>query len=219
MIYLLLLVSLLWLAAELVSYPDYSLWFFSGVVLWWCLVSIYLVRIQRIESCGRSFSLYSAMAGFFVLVPAWAAINSIHSGGERGPILTLFMLILIWVADSGAYFSGHRWGKSKLAPIVSPGKTREGLYGALAGSVVCAVALSWWLGEWSQLHWLVLLCLATVLISVVGDLFESLFKRQAGAKDSGAILPGHGGVLDRIDSVTAAAPLFLLGLILLEIQG
>jgi phosphatidate cytidylyltransferase len=177
------------------------------------------VRLKRIESAPLRFSLFSAVAGFFALVPAWAAIQSIHSSGESGPILTLFLLVLIWVADSGAYFAGHRWGRTKLAPIISPGKTREGLYGAMAGSVVCAVALSWWLGEWSRLHWMLLLCLATVLLSVVGDLFESLFKRQAGAKDSGAILPGHGGVLDRIDSVTAAAPLFLLGLILLEVQG
>ncbi len=218
-IYLLLLASILWLVAELLSYQDYIIWFFAGVVLWWCLVSISLLRIKQIECAPQRLSLFSAVAGFFVLVPAWAAIHSIHGSGDSGPMLTLFLLLLIWTADIGAYFAGHRWGRTKLAPVISPGKTREGLYGAMASSVVCAVALSWWLGEWSLLPWLALLCLVTVLLSVVGDLFESMFKRQAGAKDSGTILPGHGGVLDRIDSVTAAAPLFLLGLILLEMQG
>jgi phosphatidate cytidylyltransferase len=218
-IYLLLLASLFWLVAELLTYSDYIAWFFAGVVLWWSLVSITLVRIKQIESAPPRFNLFGAVAGFFILVPAWAAIHTIHSSGESGPILTLCLLLLIWLADIGAYFAGHRWGQTKLSPIISPGKTREGVYGAMASAVVCAFALCWWLGEWPRLHWLVLLCLATVLLSVVGDLFESLFKRKAGVKDSGTILPGHGGVLDRIDSVTAAAPLFLLGLVLLEMQG
>jgi phosphatidate cytidylyltransferase len=218
-IYLLLLASLLWLVAELLTYSDYSVWFFACVVLWWGLVSINLVRIKLIQSAPLRFSLFAAVSGFFVLVPAWAAIHTLHGSGESGPILTLFLLLLIWAADVGAYFAGHRWGKTKLSPVISPGKTRAGLYGAMASSVVGAVVLSWWMSEWSRLHWLVMLCLATVLLSVVGDLFESLFKRQAGVKDSGTIFPGHGGVLDRIDSVTAAAPLFLLGSFLLEMQG
>ncbi len=217
-IYLLLLASILWLMLEMLFYPDYIIWFFVAAVAWWLLVTIALVRIRQIESSPQQFNLFSAAAGFFVLVPAWAAIHSIHSGGERGPILVLFLLVLIWVADSGAYFFGHRWGKTKLAPVVSPGKTREGLYGAMAGAVLSAFMLAWLLVAWTQFHWLLLLCLVTVLLSVVGDLFESLFKRRAGIKDSGTILPGHGGILDRIDSVTAAAPLFLLGLTLLEMQ-
>lgn len=218
-IYLLLLIAIFWLVLELISHPGYRIWFFSGAVLWWCCVIAYLMHIKEIKSGPQQFAMFPAISGFFVLVPAWAAIHSLHSSGESGPILVLFLLILIWLADIGAYFSGHRWGRTKLAPIISPGKTREGLYGALASAAVCSVLLSWLLGEWSRLHWLLLLCLATVIMSVVGDLFESLFKRQAGAKDSGTILPGHGGVLDRIDSVTAAAPLFLLGLVLLEMQA
>jgi phosphatidate cytidylyltransferase len=124
-------------------------------------------------------------------------------------------LILIWVADSGAYFVGRQWGKNKLAPRVSPGKTIEGLLGALAGGLIWGYAGMVWFEPKSG--WLfVALCFVTVLFSVLGDLVESLFKRNAGVKDSGQLLPGHGGVLDRLDSLTSAAPVFVLGLMLLE---
>lgn len=126
-------------------------------------------------------------------------------------------MILIWTADSFAYFAGRRWGRVKLAPQISPGKTREGVYGALIGSALCGALLHWLRPETGSLSVLVLLSVTIALFSVVGDLFESLLKRQAGLKDSGTLLPGHGGVLDRIDSLTAAAPVFLFGLLLLEI--
>ncbi len=128
----------------------------------------------------------------------------------------LFLLVLIWIADSGAYFAGRRWGRVKLAPAVSPGKTREGVYGALAGAMLCALALAWMRPEIGAALVTIPLCLLTCLVSVAGDLFESLIKRQAGVKDSGTLLPGHGGVLDRIDSLTAAAPVFVFGLMWLE---
>lgn len=129
-------------------------------------------------------------------------------GGE----MLLYLLSLVWIADVGAYFSGRKYGKHKLAPSISPGKTWEGLIGGLLANLVWIVVIyqlnsGWGLGFTQFL----LISLATSLISVVGDLFESILKREAGVKDSGRSLPGHGGILDRIDSVIAAAPVFVAG--------
>jgi phosphatidate cytidylyltransferase len=152
------------------------------------------------------------VSGLLVLIPAWAGLVWIHQL-SRGPYLVLFLLVLIWIADSGAYFAGRRWGRRKLAPLVSPGKTREGAYGALAGGLLWGGVLAALYGvSVPQQGCLVLLCLLTVVASIVGDLYESLSKRERGVKDSGSLLPGHGGILDRIDSLTAAAPVFALGL-------
>jgi phosphatidate cytidylyltransferase len=122
----------------------------------------------------------------------------------------LFLLLLVVAADIGAYFAGRQFGRNKLAPRVSPGKTWEGVLGGIGGAgIVAGVGVSFFevpIGPFVGLS------LVTVLASVVGDLTESLFKRHAGVKDSGSLLPGHGGVLDRVDSVTAAAPIFLVGL-------
>ena len=142
-----------------------------------------------------------------VLIPAWLALVRLHA---QGPALMLFLLLLVVAADIGAYFAGRHFGRNKLAPRVSPGKTWEGVMGGVVGAAVVAlvgvsifhVSAAPFIG----------LSLVTVLASVVGDLTESLFKRHAGVKDSGSLLPGHGGVLDRVDSVTAAAPIFLVGL-------
>lgn len=155
------------------------------------------------------------ITGLLVLIPAWTGLVWIHQL-DRGPYLVLSLLILIWIADSSAYFAGRRWGRHKLAPAVSPGKTREGAYGALAGGLCWGVTLAFWYAPTGGLGiGLVLLCLVTVLASIIGDLYESLIKRERGLKDSGALLPGHGGILDRIDSLTAAAPVFALGLYVL----
>lgn len=184
-------------------------------VVWWLLVVWRLTRYHADQQQSDRL-LMRATEGFVVLLPAGLALVSIHRIHTTGPGLLLFVLILIWSADIGAYFAGHRWGKHKLAPQVSPGKTREGVYGAMASALLCAVFLSFWLaGSLGQSLLIVLLCLITMLASVVGDLFESLTKRLQGVKDSGQLLPGHGGMLDRIDSLTAAAPVFLFGLILL----
>jgi phosphatidate cytidylyltransferase len=121
---------------------------------------------------------------------------------------------LSWVADTGAYFSGRQWGRVKLSPNISPKKTREGVYGALVAVGLWSGLLIWLRPETGPVILIVLFCLAICLISVVGDLFESLLKRQAGVKDSGNILPGHGGILDRMDSLTAVAPAFMFGLLL-----
>ena len=120
--------------------------------------------------------------------------------------------MLIWAGDSGAYFFGRAFGRVKLAPSISPGKTREGLYGGLlASGLFAALAGVWLLDGRIQIAALVGLAVITILFSVVGDLFESLIKRQSKQKDSGTLFPGHGGMLDRLDSVFAALPIFVAG--------
>ncbi len=191
------------------------LWMIVLSVFWWTTALVRLSRFQGGEEKTIGFEPLRALEGAAVLVPAWLALVMLHQRQDGGPVLLLFLLILIWSADVGAYFAGHRWGRHKLAPRVSPGKTREGVYGAMASALLCGVFLVWWLGTGlGQAPLVLLLCLVTMLYSVVGDLFESLLKRRRGLKDSGTLLPGHGGMLDRIDSLTAAAPVFLLGLTL-----
>jgi phosphatidate cytidylyltransferase len=129
-------------------------------------------------------------------------------GGE----VLLYMLTLVWLADIGAYFSGRKFGKRKLAPSISPGKTWEGVYGGVLVNLIWILLVFWLIDGWGiGLLPFVMIGIATVAISVVGDLFESVLKREAGVKDSGQLLPGHGGVLDRIDSVIAATPVFVSG--------
>jgi phosphatidate cytidylyltransferase len=143
----------------------------------------------------------------FALVPVWLALVRLH---EQGPQLMLFLLLLVVAADIGAYFAGRALGKHKLAPRVSPGKTWEGVGGGLVAAAMMAAFGVWWF-DMDAVPFMAL-CIVVAIASVVGDLTESMFKRHAGLKDSGNLLPGHGGVLDRVDSVTAAAPVFLIGL-------
>jgi phosphatidate cytidylyltransferase len=147
-----------------------------------------------------------------VLISSWFALVELKRL-DQGGVLILLLLLLVWASDIGAYISGKAWGRNKLAPNVSPGKTREGLWGGL----LCCVLVGAVYGlarelPLLQLVYLVVLSLCTGLASVLGDLFESMLKRHQGIKDSGCMLPGHGGVLDRIDSLTAAAPVFVLGI-------
>lgn len=195
---------------------QYLAWMVYALAAWWLLVL--LVLLSRRWAVGEKKGLNPLVlsGGMLLLTGCWGALVGIHAMPAHGPKLVMFLLMLIWVADSGAYFSGRQWGSHKLAPAVSPGKTIEGVYGALAGAALCALVLSYlnWLPGIGLLQ-LLILCMATVLISVAGDLWESVLKRQQGVKDSGKLLPGHGGILDRIDSQVAAAPFFLAGLLLL----
>ena len=134
---------------------------------------------------------------------------------EPGEWILLYLLTLVWVADIGAYFSGRRFGKNKLAPTISPGKTREGVAGGLLVNLGWMLIVFLLVDGWGiALPIFIAIGCATVVISVVGDLSISILKREAGVKDSGKLLPGHGGVLDRIDSVIAASPVFVTGLFL-----
>jgi phosphatidate cytidylyltransferase len=152
-----------------------------------------------------------AITGWLVLIGAWVALVELQA---RSPWLVLAAMAIVWIADIAAYFSGRAFGRRKLAPQVSPGKTWEGVYGALAAVAVYAIALTVtagaavYRGEITPVATLVWIALALglVALSIVGDLFESLLKRDAGVKDSGTILPGHGGILDRVDALLAAMP-------------
>ena len=159
----------------------------------------------------RGFGITSAVV---LLALFWAATIVLHQT-VLGPEQLLYVLVSVWLADTGGYFSGKKWGKTPLAKAVSPNKTWEGVWGALGLTAMWAlVAFAMGLGgSLSLLTWL-LLTLFTVAISIVGDLFESLFKRSYSIKDSGNLLPGHGGILDRIDSLIAAVPIFVAGLFL-----
>jgi len=179
---------------------------------WWLLALVWVATAP-----GRGGPRTAAVAGFLVLVPAAVALGRLVTLEPNGQTLLLFLLVLIAAADVGAYFGGRRFGRRKLAPRVSPGKTWEGLVAGFAGAGLAAVAGGWLLG-YPVLPWLAV-CLLVALVSVVGDLAESMFKRRAGVKDSSSLLPGHGGVLDRLDSVSAAGPVFLLGLYLLGVAG
>ncbi|MDH5784983.1 MAG: phosphatidate cytidylyltransferase [Chromatiales bacterium] len=182
--------------------------------VWWALALLSVVTFPRSEGLWKSSALARAFAGPFVLIPSWGALTLLHS--SYGPGYFILLMLIIWGADSGAYFAGRAFGKHKLAPHVSPGKSWEGVIGGLLTAVVIAVIATQWLDAVSGLTGFITLVVLTVFISVLGDLTESLFKRVMTIKDSGTILPGHGGVLDRIDSLTAAAPIFTLGLLWLS---
>jgi phosphatidate cytidylyltransferase len=198
-----------------------SMWpLMALAVLWWFWAFIEVIAYQDVQHGFLASLPGKLLSGFFVLIPAWItplALRELPQGLlPDGRWLTLYLLMIVWVADSGAYFAGHRWGKTKLAPHVSPGKTWEGVVGGLAAVLLLALlagVFGWRFGVNELVVWVVL-SLATAFVSVFGDLFESRAKRAAGVKDSGSILPGHGGVLDRIDAFTAAAPVFMLAWLL-----
>lgn len=202
-----LLIAALALAARvfLAAGADFlGLMLFSA--LWWVLALAWLsIAPSRRRGWG------TAMAGALALVPVWVALTHMVEFWPRGPQLVLFILTLTFAADTGAYFAGHAYGRVKLAPQVSPGKTWEGVVGGMVFATVIGYAGSRWFALPPGRF--VPLCLAGAAFSVVGDLTESMFKRAAGLKDSGRLFPGHGGVLDRVDGVLAATPVICLGLL------
>lgn len=187
-------------------------WFLAATCVWWLAAFAWLVLAP-----GRGGAATAAVAGFLVLVPAAVAIGRLLSLEPDGRLLFFFLVVLIAAADVGAYFGGRAFGRHRLAPRVSPGKTWEGLLAGLVAASLAAVAGGRLLGV-PGLPWLAA-CMVVVLASVVGDLAESMFKRRVGLKDSSALLPGHGGILDRVDSLAAAGPVYLLGLVLLGLAA
>lgn len=190
-------------------------WIWPPVVvggLWWVAAAVLLAlwQPQWGETVQARWGL--RVAGLPTLVPAWIALVLIH---RYDPWLLVFLVVLAAIGDTAAYFTGKRFGRRHMAPRLSPGKTWEGLLGELtAAFVVSLVGAGIFAGDAFGIRAaFVLLAMLTVFASVCGDLFESLLKRVAGAKDSGHLLPGHGGVLDRMDSHLAAAPIFLIGLL------
>lgn len=181
---------------------------------WWFLALFFVITYPRTASLWRCTSRRVLM-GLFVLIPAWAGFVLLR---EQGWFWLLYVLLIAWVADIFAYFTGRAFGKHKLAPAVSPGKSWEGVAGGLLGTSLLALLAAFWKGlDMNQLLVLVLITLVITAVSVLGDLTESLVKREAGMKDSSNLLPGHGGFMDRIDSLTSAIPLFAL--LLLNLAG
>jgi phosphatidate cytidylyltransferase len=187
-------------------------------VAWWLLACVWLRHFAFAAAPTPENRNLKLLAGAFVVFPAWVAALMLHGGASHGHVWAFLGLLLVWAADTGAYFAGSWFGqgKRKLAPQISPGKTWVGVYGAFACSALVAAVAGWLLGVHDlRLLGLILVTLVTVASSIIGDLLESLMKRHAGVKDSGALFPGHGGLLDRLDSVFAALPVFALGKLLL----
>lgn len=192
-------------------------WILLLSILVWLACFVLIHRYNQQQSFPAWGFWKMALLGWLVLTPSWLAINVARAiGGSASELLWLFLIV--WGADTGAYFAGRFFGKNLLMPNVSPKKTWEGFKGGAAAVLLLLVVdgalnhMSWWM-------WLrhVLLFYVTFIFAVYGDLFESMIKRVYKVKDSGAILPGHGGLLDRLDSLFAAAPVYVFGLLLLSI--
>ena len=178
---------------------------------WWALA---LLWVQGYPASAVLWGkpVVRGIMGWLVLLPAWGGVVFLRSE-PAGAILILLAVLIVACADIGAYFFGRALGKHKLAPVVSPGKSWEGVFGGLATASLVALLLN---AVWGQGNWLLVLAIVvpTALVSVLGDLFESMIKRYCGVKDSGQVLPGHGGILDRVDGLAAAIPVFALAVIL-----
>ncbi len=202
-----------------------SLYLTHFISLWWLLLSSFFLWLWATGAVclyARGYSVLGfqhpwvkAVGGLLMLISCIKGIITLQS---FSPILLLIALTLIWVVDSGAYFSGRHWGNHFLAARISPKKTWEGFWGGILTAIFIAIVISLFLPISSQQRiGFILVAIATALFSVIGDLFVSLLKRQAGLKDSGWLLPGHGGLLDRLDSTISAIPIFTLGFLLLKI--
>lgn len=191
-----------WWALEYPWVRERLLWAF---VLYWIIVAGEL-RWSAVPA--RRFAF--ALQGAFVLVPAWFSFVAVREGIAGGRWFVLTLLVVVWAADAGAYFVGRSWGRHQLASRLSPSKTWEGVAGGLIVAAVAGAVAHFWTSL--DFGFLVPLAVITAIASVAGDLAESRLKRAANAKDSSRLIPGHGGILDRIDSLTSAAPIFAVGL-------
>lgn len=198
---LMLMLALIWFdaqhshAEQLI--PHLAVYAISAV-LWLIIVPVWMITGWKLEN-----RYLMCLTGWAVLIPTGLAMLDLHA---ISPWVLLLLMGLVWVADIGAYFAGRRFGKNKLAPAISPGKTWEGVAGGMLGASLYVLTV-WYLTRFTTLPFALLATWWWVGLAVVGDLFESLMKRHAGVKDSGALLPGHGGLLDRIDALTSTLPL------------
>ncbi len=208
-----LMVAIVWgsRTADGLSYVLLQIMIVVGAA-WWLLAMLWLRHFDFASNHETHARVFKLAAGTLAIVPAWCALAVLHGSEPDGHRWLFVALAIVWAADTGAYFAGRRFGKRKLAPRISPNKTVEGLLGGVASGLVVALAFAPFAGATlRELPAVALVAVVAVLFSVVGDLFESLLKRHVGAKDSGDLIPGHGGVLDRIDGVVAALPVFALG--------
>ncbi|MFD1806764.1 phosphatidate cytidylyltransferase [Pasteurella oralis] len=198
-------------------FEDYMPLILLSSVIWWAVALGLVVNYPKSAASWRKNKLLQFIFAFFTLIPFLAAVLRLRldhyiTDQYHGLALLLYVFILVWSADSGAYFAGRKFGKHKLAPKVSPGKSWEGVFGGLITAGILATVFI----QFTQQSLLsgvsipafVVLSVATVAVSILGDLTESMFKRESGIKDSSQLIPGHGGILDRIDSLTAAVPFF-----------
>jgi phosphatidate cytidylyltransferase len=215
------------LGVTLIFMPANAIWEFelphhfisSGLTVaafWWGIAFMLVVRYPHSASLWKSNKILKCIFGLLTLIPFFWGLVVLRSVNMTqdfyfGAQLLMYVFLLVWAADSGAYFVGRQFGKHKLAPNVSPGKTIEGLIGGLlSAAVVSYFASQYFIIESDKLAIFFVGSILTTLVSALGDLTESVFKREAGLKDSSNLLPGHGGILDRIDSLTAAVPVFAL---------
>lgn len=185
---------------------------FAGLIIWVAIMG-FILRYRFSGQWPLKIRWGHMILGCLTLWISAHALMFVHRHFDQGGWILLYFLTLVWVADIGAYFSGKRFGKHKLAPAISPAKTWEGVLGGIICNLVWMLIVYKLSNGWGLMLWqFILIGLATSMISVVGDLYQSILKREAGVKDSGNLLPGHGGVLDRIDSAIAAAPVYMIGL-------
>ena len=208
-----LMVAIVWASRSATGY-SFVLFQLATVVgvVWWLLAALWLKHYDFASDHDTHARMFKLAAGTLAVVPAWCALALIHDAQPNGHRWLLVALVAIWAADTGAYFAGRKFGKHKLSPRISPNKTVEGLVGGMVAVVAVGLIGAPIAGATvSQLPAVALVVVVTSAFWVVGDLYESLLKRHVGAKDSGGLIPGHGGVLDRIDSWLAALPVFALG--------
>ncbi len=188
-----------------------------AALLWWLIAVFFLATYKRESTLFMHRPWIFAIAGFVVLTSAWWFLGKLHS---FNPEWVLYLILLTVIADTGAYFSGKKFGKRKLAPELSPGKTVEGALGGLLGVFAWSIVGAWYFQVPGN-YWIyfILLSVLTAVFSIAGDLFVSMMKRESGFKDSGHILPGHGGILDRVDSLLSALPVFTTGLVWAGLHG
>jgi phosphatidate cytidylyltransferase len=209
--YALLVVTLLFKVIQHIS----VVWVLTVSVMWWIVATLLVMTYPESSKYWKP-SWIRALLGFVVILPMWKALVFIREANftpleSFNPLLLiLYILLLVWSADVGAYFTGKAWGKSKLAPNVSPGKSWAGAWGGITATMILGLITSYLMGLSisMSIQFLVVTAL-TAMVSIIGDLTESMLKRTRGIKDSSALLPGHGGVLDRIDSLLAAIPIFV----------
>ena len=210
----------LFVAVLFLANTEFNTVIITTSLLWWIICVPLLLSFPFQKNNFIHNRIIKTLVGIVLLLATLVSMVSIRNNPEYGSAFVLYLVLMIWFADSGAYFAGRAFGKHKLIPNVSPGKTWEGVAGALIVTLVVAlVAVNLLNISSSQSPAFVLITFVTVIYSIVGDLSESMFKRMANIKDSGTLLPGHGGMLDRIDSLMSGLPVFYAGLWLMEKIG
>lgn len=220
-VYALFVFVCLYISARVLRvWPEYKIWFLAAGTLWW-VVAFALVKRYPGGTDIWNARVIRAFLGLCVLIPMW--VGFMHLKEEpHSSLLIIYVMLVVWGADTGAYFAGRKWGRSKLAPHVSPGKSWAGFWGGLVTTLVLAAFACWYVDtqiqtlDFDSAVKIFVITVVTMVISVLGDLVESMMKRHRGIKDSSSLLPGHGGVMDRIDSMAAAVPVFAFMMMIMQ---